>query len=60
MSVGVVPEVQVVNVRPEDVSGYRNLVEDLRVGGILAEATNLVGDAVALGLVVPEVWFEAA
>lgn len=57
VSVGVVSEIQVVDVRSEDVSGDLHRVEQLRVGEVLAEAADLVGDAVALRLVVAEVCF---
>ena len=57
VSVGVVAKVEVVDVRVEDVARNRNRVEKLRVGEVLTEAANLVGEAVALRLVVPEICF---
>lgn len=55
VSVGVVPEVEVVDVRSQDVSPHVHLVEQLRVGQVFAEPANLVGDPVALRVVPPQV-----
>lgn len=57
MSVRVVPEVQVVDVRSEDVSGDPHRIEQLRVGEVVAETANLVGDAVALRVIIAEVCY---
>ena len=55
MPVGVVPEVEVVDVRSQDVSPHADRIENLRVGRIFAESANFVGDPVALRVVPPQV-----